>query len=281
MMLPANFGFSQASLQDYADCPRRFQLRYVLNVRWPASYKDPIAKWEQRARQGAAFHRLIHQHTTGIPADVLCAAVGEGELRDWWQAYLSAPPRDLPTTIRRSELRLSTPLAGHRLTARYDLLAVEPGQRAVIVDWKTSQSRPRRTWLEKRLQTQVYRYVLVRAGAQLYDREHPVGHLQPLLPEQVELVYWLASFPGQTERFQYDADQHTAVEQSLSAMIAEIAALDLGEWPLASDHRQCKYCPYRTLCDREEVEGTDEEPEDESEEDLFDFDLEQIAEVEF
>ena len=28
-ILPVNFTFSQSSLQDYTDCPRRFQLRYI------------------------------------------------------------------------------------------------------------------------------------------------------------------------------------------------------------------------------------------------------------
>lgn len=31
MNLPGSFHFTQSSLQDYLDCPRRFQLRYVLD----------------------------------------------------------------------------------------------------------------------------------------------------------------------------------------------------------------------------------------------------------
>ena len=34
--LPAQFAFSQSSLQDYADCPRRFQLRYLDKLIYPA-----------------------------------------------------------------------------------------------------------------------------------------------------------------------------------------------------------------------------------------------------
>jgi CRISPR/Cas system-associated exonuclease Cas4 (RecB family) len=276
MALPANFRFSQASLQDYVDCPRRFQLRYVLGVRWPAAREGPILEWEQRARRGAAFHRLVQRHIAGIPPEALDEAAREGGLWDWWQAYLTTPPRDLPVSIRRPELRLSTPLLGYRLSARYDLLALEPGERAVIVDWKTSGTRPRRAWLERRLQTQVYPYVLVEAGTQWNAGEH-------LLPEQVEIVYWFADQPGQVERFPYGAGQHAAVEEKLRALIAAIAALDDEQWPLTQDLRHCRFCPYRTLCDREAVEGTDEEAEAEPEEAMFDLDLdlEQIAEIEF
>jgi CRISPR/Cas system-associated exonuclease Cas4 (RecB family) len=280
MALPASFVFSQASLQDYADCPRRFQLRYVLQVRWPASHEGRLAEWERRARQGTAFHRLVHQHTVGVPAEALEMTVGKGELRTWWQAYLTTPPRDLPGTIRQSEVHLVTPLAGHRLTARYDLVAVDPGRRAVIVDWKTSQSRPRRAWLEKRVQTQVYRYVLVEAGAQ-FNGKDAAGHTRPFLAEQVELIYWFANFPRQTECFSYSAEQHRTIEQAISAMIAEIAAFDLEEWPLTTDQQRCRSCLYKTLCDREDIEGSEEQPEDELEQDLFDMDLEQIAEIEF
>ena len=122
---------------------------------------------------------------------------------------------------------------------------------------------------------------MVKAGAQL-NTGHTAERSTPFLPEQVELVYWFANLKGQTERFPYDGDQHNAIEQSLSATIAEIAALDLTEWPLAADHKKCAYCPYKTLCDREDVETT-EEPEDEPElePEMFDLDLEQIAEIEF
>ena len=32
----ADLTFSQGSLQDYTQCPRRFQLRFLLNQPWPA-----------------------------------------------------------------------------------------------------------------------------------------------------------------------------------------------------------------------------------------------------
>ena len=35
-LLPPDFHFSQRSLQDYVDCRRRFQLRYLQHLAWPA-----------------------------------------------------------------------------------------------------------------------------------------------------------------------------------------------------------------------------------------------------
>jgi hypothetical protein len=275
MSLPGSFAFSQASLQDYSECARRFQLRYLLELRWPDPHDETRARWEARAQLGADFHRLVHQHTVGIPPDLLAATIADDELQNWWLAYLHTPPPNLPTAIRRSEVRLSTPLEGYRVMARYDLLAVEPSQRAVIVDWKTSQRRPRREWLEKRWQTRVYRYVLVEAGSELNEGED-------LAPAQVELLYWYPRFPQQSERLTYGASQFATDQGLLRSTVAEIAAINLDVWPLTDDLRRCRYCTYRTLCDRPAVGGAVEPDEEPSEEAPgWDIDLEQIAEIEF
>ena len=67
MPLPDNFQFSQASLQDFVDCPRRFHLRYLLNVAWPAAEAEPIEEQERRVQLGLAFHRMVQQQLVGIP----------------------------------------------------------------------------------------------------------------------------------------------------------------------------------------------------------------------
>lgn len=283
MPLPASFTFSQASLQDYTDCPRRFQLRYVLGVRWPVAHEDSIVQWERKAQLGAAFHRMVQQHMVGIPEEAIAATMpptrDTKDLHQWWKHYLQTPPEMPPTSasgaLRRSEVRLTTPLAGHHLMARYDLLAIEPGKRAVIVDWKTNERRPLRAHLEARWQTRVYRYVLVRAGAQIN------GSAQ-CKPDQVELIYWFANYPAQPERFPYDDAQFTEDEWALKTIISEVAARNEIEWTLTDDLKQCRYCAYHTLCDREKVDAKEPEwePGDEEIPDL-DIDLEQVAEIEF
>jgi hypothetical protein len=239
-LLPPIFQFSQNSLQDYADCARRFQLRYVLGQRWPAAESEPIDEHEQLMEQGTEFHRLVQRHLLGIPAEKL-APVAQ-PLAEWWDAYLHTPPPDLPQAVRLPEAQLTIPFGAYRLLAKFDLLAIEPGQRAVIVDWKTTRSRPTRDVLARRLQSRVYPYVLVEAGAHLFG--------SPLDPAQVSLVYWFAGAPGQPEVFHYAAAQHAGNRAFLTALVDDILAHREDIWPLTDDEFHCRYCVYRSLCDR-------------------------------
>lgn len=274
--LPPDFQFSQGSLQDYVDCPRRFQLRYLDRLAWPALEAEPAMGNERHIRQGVAFHRLVHQHLLGLAPEHLLRAVSGQDVDRWWQNYLAHQPTGLPPA-RYPEMVVSAPVGGHRLMAKYDLIAVETGQRAVILDWKTTRSRLQRRWLGGRLQTRVYPFLLVRAGSQLNDG-------RAFEPEQVEMSYWFACFPSDPERFGYDAVQCEADEVYLASLVEEIKGLGGIDFPLTTDHRRCHYCRYRSLCQRGVAAGSLLETEEDVEpEDDFDLslDYEQIAEVEY
>lgn len=284
MALPPDYQFSQASLQDFVECRRRFQLRYLLQLQWPALEVEPAEEHEQHMQDGEAFHRLIHQHRLGIPVEQLRPG-GRGEVAspsvsDWFAAYLAAPPPDLPP-VQYPELSLSVPLGEHRLVANFDLVAVDPGRRAVIVDWKTARRRSTASFLAARLQTRVYRYVLAQAGAHLNDGA-------PVAPEQIRMVYWFANDAEHPETLLYDASQQGADGRYLAGLAAGIAASGDDDFPKTDDLRRCRFCPYRSLCNRG-VEagllsegGAEDVDEPESE---FDWeqglDFEQIAEIAF
>lgn len=277
MPLSPDFTFTQSSLQDYVDCARRFELRYIERQRWPAVEAEPVLEHERHMQQGADFHRLVQQHLSGIPAEKLAPLVREEPLARWWTAYLNHG-LDLPAA-RTPETALSAPLGEYRLLAKYDLLAVEPGERLVIVDWKTAQRRPRRDRVAARLQSWVYPYVLVEAGAHLNGG-------QPVAPEQVTMIYWYAEAPGEPHVFAYDSEQHARDRAQLSALIAEIVART--EFPLTGETRRCAFCTYRSLCDRGsgagEIDAFDEDAfmvDDAGDAPGPDLDFDQVAEVAF
>jgi len=271
MTLPTNFQFSQASLSDYADCPRRFQLRYVLEQEWPAVESEPLIERERLADLGRRFHRLVQQHAYGLPVEQLTRAAGaDSDLARWWGNYLgleignwrlSADGDSLPLD-RRAEVALSVPFGAHRLVAKYDLLATGDG-RAVIVDWKTERRRPDRPSLLRRLQTRVYRYVLAKSEPSL-------------LPESIVMAYWFAEYPSEPEILAYDSTQFADDEIYLYRLLSEIESRSEVVWPLTSDERKCRFCTYRSLCERGVVAGT--APEDELDIDL-EIDLEEINEI--
>ncbi len=279
MPLPATFQFSATSLQDYVDCPRRFQLRYTLQIAWPAPQTEPTGEQEHRARLARDFHRLVHQHLLGLPTDALSASARDPDLARWWRAYLAYAPA-LGDARVIPEFGLSAPLAGHRAVAQYDAVVIRDSQveaelapaqgrpqgsplgpsgstQFLILDWKTYRRRPSRDWLAGRLQTRLYPLLLVKAGASLTGG-------RPIRPNQVEMRYWLAEYPDQPESFRYDEATYQADLAYLTDLITEIAArAGEGEsggllaevWPLTADRRRCRFCNYRSLCERGKVAG--------------------------
>lgn len=266
MSLPPNFQFSQASLGDYVDCARRFQLRYLLEQDWPAVESEPLLERERLADLGRRFHKLIQQHIEGLPVDALTRSLGEAELIRWWQSYLAGLNTtliDLPSD-RRAEVAVSIPFGAYRLTAHFDLIAVDERQ-AVIVDWKTERRKPTRDQLLNRIQTRVYRFVLTEA--------------QQRAPGTVSMLYWFAEYPDQPEVLHYDAMQQAADRQFLTNLIAEIEDLQgSSEWPKTPHLRKCDFCVYRSLCNRGVSAGTIDPSTDDLNLDL-DINLEEIDEI--
>jgi len=272
--------FSQASLQDYVDCPRRFHLRHVVGLRWPAEETAPALENERRLRQGAALHRLIRQHLVGIAAGALSRSIGDSEVQRWWENYLEARPAASAET-RYPEVTLSTVIGEHHLAARYDLIGVDADGGGLVFDWKTYRQRPGRRWLAERLQTRVYPYVLVRA----WDA---IDHDRPIRPDRVTMVYWFAEFPSVAVNFSYDADQFHADESYLQGLMEEIRGRVAGcaEDELlerTGDRERCRFCRYRSFCGRGVEPGRlGEGVEELASDDLSDFSLDfgQIAEFE-
>jgi hypothetical protein len=254
-MLPPGFEFSQGSLQDYVDCPRRFQLKYVEAQPWPAVEVEPALEHETNNIRGQQFHRILERYYSGVPVELLEASIQDDLLRQWWRAFLEEPPLNLPEEICLAEVRLATRLAGQRLVGVFDLVTIEPGRRVVIVDWKTGRFRPSREQVEQRMQTLVYPFVFVESGDRLFGG--------PVDPARVTMVYWFAGGPGEPHVFHYDAFQHERCRLYLSSVVEEVLFLDGGDlWRLTADVERCRYCVYRSLCGRgveagSGVEGVD------------------------
>ncbi|MFH1183978.1 MAG: PD-(D/E)XK nuclease family protein [Chloroflexota bacterium] len=262
--------FSQSSLQDYADCPRRYQLRYLDRLMWPAVEAEPVSETEARQREALLFHRLVQQHLMGLQVSKLAAMATSPDLARWWHNYASAGP-DLSGHTLHTERTLAARVGEHRLVSKYDLLAVGDG-RAMIYDWKTYARRPRDEWLAARWQTRVYRAMLVTAGADLNGGEM-------FEPGAISMFYWFAEFPSEPAQFVYDPQQFKRDWSAIENLVKEITHAQV--FPLTEDRTRCRFCVYRSLCDRGGEAGAWQEAEaGASESTEFELDFEQIGEIE-
>jgi CRISPR/Cas system-associated exonuclease Cas4 (RecB family) len=284
MTLPEGFIFSQSSLQDYVDCQRRFQLRYMLRQAWPAVEAEPYLENERLMDQGAHFHQIIRQHLVGVPkAKILPTITGDELIEQWWNNYLHALKEGELRFISEAgnthyeEIILSRQVGKFRLIAKYDLLVIYPDGKLVILDWKTSRNRPRHTWLADRLQTHVYPFVLAGAAKVFMDGKIPN-------PAQIEMLYWFANHPEQPEHFTYDTSRYREDERYITDLISNIQHKTEQIFPLTLDVRRCMYCTYRSLCNRGvsagDLQHLEEWQEPDSSQEI-DLDFDQIGEIEF
>lgn len=270
MSLPEEFVFSQSALQDYLDCPRRFELRYLLEARWPALVSEPALEHEVHMLRGQEFHRLLHQHALGIPVETLGPTIRDVEIKEWWDHYLSwqtqLPARRFP------ELTLTAPIGETLMMAKYDLVVRLPDSSLLIVDWKTG-AKQRPSVLAERMQTLVYPFVLARAGDWLNDNA-------AVSADQIRMVYWFAK-ENETVLFTFDSEKLRRDEERLAMIIEEIATRF--EFPLTEKTRRCRFCPYRSLCERGDAAGQFKEMMSEEEEPSAElsFDLDDIEEISF
>ena len=251
-MLDPAFKFSQHSLSDYAECPRRFYWHYVARQTWPMVERNPLGlsplDYQRYLWRGTVLHRWIERHWLGVPAQ----AFEDEELSLWWGRFQNTSFDHLPAQ-RTPELALVAPIGNHLLYARFDLLALdiprdgEFSPRAVIVDWKTlhGKRRPPHRVFAQRLQTRIYLYVLATAGA-------AYNNGRPFTPEQCSMRYWLANFPAQPwVDVPYSATDYA---QDHSRLLTLMDAAAHGEterdYPPAEDECHCTYCNYLTLCNR-------------------------------
>ncbi|MGE5250601.1 MAG: PD-(D/E)XK nuclease family protein [Bacteroidota bacterium] len=262
---------SQSSLQDYADCPRRFQLRYLDHLNYPALESEPALENERNQREGEYFHRLAQQALLGLDGDRLARLAHSPDLSRWWQNFLDHRP-ELDGCTVYTEFTLTAPLGGLRLVAKYDVIAVRDGA-ASIYDWKTYRTRPKNEWLAARWQTRVYLALLCHSGAFLN-----AGRVFPA--EGLRMFYWFADFPAEPAVITYSAEQFSRDWDVLRKLAEELPCAP--GFPQSEDQQKCGFCTYRSYCDRGTRAAQGFEFELQSAPGaLFDLNFEQIAEIAF
>lgn len=250
MPLPDGFIFSSNNLQDYLECQRRFQLRSMDHLVWPAVQVEPIKEYEHMVEQDAKLHKILHQHSNGVSEEQISQSIQYNEeLQIWWKNYLSSLKDGTLRMISQSdnlrfrEITLFASIGEFRLVAKYDLILIQANGKSVIIEWMTGKKHPDRSVLEEILYTRIAPFVLVGASPNLLRGKS-------ISPDELELVYWFANQPDQTERFPYTQSKYQEDSKYLTDLISAINQKSDPVFPLTSNIERCRFCSYRSFCDR-------------------------------
>lgn len=275
------FHFSQSNLQDFSDCRRRFYLRYIRQISWPAAEAEPMIDHEKWMRQGAEFHQMIHQSLLGVPDDMLSKQAGKEPLQSWWTNFLGyktiLPGIGDPKSRHLPEFSLSAHLGKFSIIAKFDLLIILPDTIILIYDWKTSRQRPKRASLKQRLQTLVYPVVASLCSPAFVNNS--TGGTP-----NIRMNYWFAGFPDKPEVFNFDQQALDEASRQIEALMSTISSLipmNDEAFPLTDDHKKCTHCVYRSLCNRGTHAGVFSEVDQAEDMAEVELDFEQIGEIEY
>lgn len=248
--LAEDFTFSQRSIQDYLDCQRRFELRYLRKLRWPAVTSEPIDEYEKLTLLGTRFHQLVYRERSGMDPELLLSYTRDPILRGWFENYLTYFPRpDLTESFAEISLAGSWQKQ-YRMMAKYDLVYRSSGKGYRIVDWKTTRNRPGRDRWQNRVQTALYPLLFSAVGSELFPESD-------FFQDGLEMVYWYPEFPTQPEIFTYSREQAEEDRLKLLEILSEIASKPAApeEFPKTENTERCRFCVYRSFCGRGKKAG--------------------------
>jgi len=261
-------------LQDYIECERRFELKYILQQAWPALRSEPVILIEKQMQLGKQFHLLAQQLFSGIPESDIAQQIDDINLLEWWQNFL---PFALPLTKNDHypEYKLSGRINNSPFIAVFDLLVITKENQFIIYDWKTSQKKQTRSELKEKIQSRLYPLLLAQAGK--YIRRDA-----PAQPDSIEMVYWFTNYPNEPETFQYSENQYEIDIEYFTNLLNEISHKFESGFEKTENLRRCKFCQYRSYCERGDQAGLSEAVNEELwAEQIENLDIMQIGEIEF
>lgn len=235
---------NQTALQDFLDCPRRFELRFLNQTSWPAAMGSPLLKIESLTERGTRFHQLCQQFFIGIDEDLLSNSISDPHLKELWDSFLPYG-RSLQPLPKLSEQILRMPFGDHFLDAKFDLIVQLPDASLSIIDWKTAAVKPSRTILANRVQTFLYPFILQHAGGDLFTSSI-------YDPSAITMQYYYPLSSSPEEIFVQSEEEQIQTQQKITVLIDQIEEM-IGQavpFPMVDDQKSCQYCLFRSYCER-------------------------------
>ena len=276
MPLGNNFLFSANNLQDFIDCPRRFELKYILKQNWPAVTSQPVLEMENKIQMGNSFHQLVHQYLSGISGNLLDNSINDPELLKWFIKFQEYINKYLHFPYF-SEFSVFLPFEGFRLIAVFDFITLTNDNKIMLGDWKTTSRLPKRELLFQSIQSYLYPFLAYET------RQHIFTQAGSLRQQDSYMEYWFPGFPENSITREYSDTSHATSRELLSSLISEIVHKESGAFEKTSNDKRCVFCQYSSLCERGIQAGRHKDSENEPESDslINCLDFDQIEEIAF
>lgn len=265
--------FSAIKIQDFLDCARRYELKYVLRQSWPAIACEPVLEIEENIKRGNQFHFLLHQFFTGVPKDVLRKSIQDDFLSTWFENSLVFLSTLILKTVF-SEFHLDCQIGDSKVQGIFDLIFINEKDELGIIDWKTSKYIPKNRTFAKKIQTILYPLIIQESSAEF------LGSIEKI-PENISMRYWFPAKPDKEIIFSYSQIAHENNIRFITHTIQDINNKQIGDFNLTDDENKCRYCSYRSLCNRGTFPGKIQDATDFDNESELNFDFDQIPDIPF
>jgi CRISPR/Cas system-associated exonuclease Cas4 (RecB family) len=247
-------GLSPASINSYYRCPRKFQFRYIRNVRMPYVFKPALAIGLVTHNAIADYFRLWGEGRRPQSVEPLV----ETRLKTAWYPNDDVRIEHLPTIIDHSNRAIDAlppeavieqvehtytymysdgMLAEHiEIRARVDLVVRHGDGFVDHIDFKTGQQTG-----------DLFQNFLSRVTVK--------AHFADMPSEKLRTVNILTR-TGAYEVVPSDRDVHSATWETVKHTIRDLARDN--QWQARPEPAVCRFCDFHTICDRAELGAENE-----------------------
>lgn len=238
------FMYTQYSLSTFENCPLKFKMRYLENLKWNGINLPEV---KERLELGNDFHLLAYRYFMGIEKGVI-------EVSDELLMWMNNLINDFKINedyIYLPEYKLRLSLEDLKLEANFDLLIVKEDS-IEIWDWKTHDNNSGKSKgnsanrLIESLQTKVYMFVLNELSSLIYGEK--------LGSEKISMHYWQPSPPKVLTEIKYSKEMHNQFRNILKGKIDKINCYDYSYFDKGLFIKHCKECEFNWFCNKERID---------------------------
>ena len=211
-------------------------------ISWSVDGSDENMKTKKQ-ELGRLFHLIAERYYNDIPTGIEYMTL-DNPLVQWMKSLEEfLPKKEGNQYYPEYELRLND--GKMKLQAKYDLILRKGNGVYMIYDWKTEKKSLTTQKAETRLQTILYRFLLVQLGKGIFGEN--------IDPNRVEMCYWQPSNPKNPIIIHYSDEKYTKDKWLLEKLVEDILAYDFdGINQKQLEKRFCGTCDMEFLCARDQ-----------------------------